>query len=127
MSTRQSAYRRSYGPDRRGKPSSVSSVNITPEMRQLREAEKTKLKKCNNRLVVYIEKVHDLEEANKILAAQNALLRNSEKNPQRDVGELYEDELKKLKEKVEDLTVQNKTLEIEADNLEYELKETCEK
>lgn len=63
------------------------------EMRKTKEAEKEKLKKCNNRLVNYIDKVHDLIEANKALKAENAALRKTEKAPEQDISELYEDEL----------------------------------
>lgn len=62
-------------------------------MRKAKQTEKENLKKCNNRLVNYIDKVHDLIEANKALKAENAMLRNADKGPEQDIAELYEDEL----------------------------------
>lgn len=62
-------------------------------MRKRRDEEKEKMKKCNNRLVNYIEKVHDIETANKILAAENNALRKSGKAPQQDIAALYDDEM----------------------------------
>lgn len=70
------------------------SLNVFRELRVQREAEREKLKKCNNRLVNYIDKVHDLELANALLASENEKLRRREKTPETDVGALYEDELK---------------------------------
>lgn len=52
------------------------------------------MKKLNNRLVNYVDKVHDLETANRILAAENQRLRKQKKEPENDVAEIYEDELR---------------------------------
>ncbi|XP_039252761.2 uncharacterized protein LOC120330013 [Styela clava] len=121
--TRTSAYRRSYGAERK-----TTSVALTPEMRKTKEAEKEKLKKCNNRLVNYIDKVHDLVEANKALKTENALLRKAAgHDQQKDVAGLYEDELSRLRSKVEELSVENQKLEIEKENLKYDLDELEEK
>lgn len=86
------------------------------------------MKKCNNRLVNYIDKVHDLVEANKALKAENALLRKaSGREQEQDVASLYEDELTRLRSKVEELSVENQKLEIDKENLKYDLDEVEEK
>jgi len=59
----------------------------------MKEGEKDKMKRLNNRLVNYIDKVHDLETANKILAAENAKLRKLQNTPETDVAAIYDDEL----------------------------------
>ena len=59
----------------------------------MKEGEKDKMKKLNNRLVNYIDKVHDLETANKLLAAENAKLRKLQNTPETDVSAIYDDEL----------------------------------
>jgi len=60
----------------------------------MKEGEKDQMKKLNNRLVNYVDKVHDLEMANKMLAAENARLKKQNKTPKNDVSEIYEDELR---------------------------------
>lgn len=120
MSTRVSSYRarKSYGP---------KITHLDPELKKIKEEDRERLKKCNDRLVNYIDKVSDLEEANKRLAAENAILRKKGKKPEKDIGSLYDEELRKLREKVEDLTVEEKKVELERDNLGYELDETKDK
>ena len=59
----------------------------------MKEGEKDRMKKLNNRLVIYIDKVHELETANRILAAENAKLRKMKSTQDIDVAAIYDDEL----------------------------------
>lgn len=68
--------------------------SVHRDTRQMKEKEKAKMQRLNNRLVTYIDKVHDLEMANKILAAENARLRKVKKEPEQDVAAIFDEELK---------------------------------
>ncbi|XP_078488877.1 intermediate filament IF-Fb isoform X3 [Ciona intestinalis] len=116
---RPSAYRKSLGRDK-GKDS-IYLVSI--EARQMKEQEKDQMKKLNNRLVNYVDKVHDLEMMNRFLTAENEKLKKLNKTEDVDVSAIYDDELKRLREKVEELQTKNAELEIEKDNLQYELED----
>nr|CAE01321.1 intermediate filament IF-Fb [Ciona intestinalis] len=116
---RPSAYPKSLGRDK-GKDS-IYLVSI--EARQMKEQEKDQMKKLNNRLVNYVDKVHDLEMMNRFLTAENEKLKKLNKTEDVDVSAIYDDELKRLREKVEELQTKNAELEIEKDNLQYELED----
>lgn len=92
----------------------------------MKEAEKEQMKKLNNSLVNYIDKVHDLEQMVKRLSAENArLLKKTKKGVQEvDIGAMYEAELKRLRVSVESLQGENIQLAIERDNKVYEYEET---
>lgn len=81
------------------------------------------MQRLNNRLVTYIDKVHDLEMANKILAAENSRLRKVKKEPEKDVEAIYDEELKRLRAKNEDIHELNMRLQIERDNAVYDVEE----
>merc|ERR1719427_1586288 len=95
----------------------------------MKEAEKEQMKKLNNSLVNYIDKVHDLEQMVKKLAAENAKLvkKNKKGQPEVDISALYEAELKRLRMKVEELQGTNVEIAIERDNKTYEYEETVVK
>jgi len=84
------------------------------------------MKKLNNSLVNYIDKVHDLEQMVKRLSAENAkLLKRAKKGHQEvDISAMYEEELKRLRMKVDHLQGENIQLAIERDNKTYDYEET---
>merc|ERR1719466_247072 len=92
----------------------------------MKEAEKEQMKKLNNSLVNYIDKVHDLEQMVKRLSAENAkLLKRAKKGHQEvDISAMYEEELKRLRMKVDHLQGENIQLAIERDNKTYDYEET---
>jgi len=81
------------------------------------------MQRLNNRLVTYIDKVHDLEMANKVLAAENARLRKVKKEPEQDVAAIFDEELKRLRAKNEEIHEINMRLQIERDNAVYDAEE----
>jgi len=121
MSGRQSSYR-AY----RGSAGAVGAANymlVSADTRQMKEKEKAKMQRLNNRLVTYIDKVHDLEMANKVLAAENARLRKVKKEPEQDVAAIFDEELKRLRAKNEEIHEINMRLQIERDNAVYDAEE----
>lgn len=123
---RQSSYRKSYQAQM---SMSGSQYTISGEVKVMKEAEKEQMKKLNNSLVNYIDKVHDLEQMVKRLAAENAKLvkKNKKGQPEVDISALYEAELKRLRMKVEELQGTNVEIAIERDNKAYEYEETVVK
>jgi len=126
MSSRQSSYR-NYKAVSAFRGENNKFMLVSADTRAMKEKEKAKMQRLNNRLVTYIDKVHDLEMANKVLAAENARLRKMKKEPEQDVAAIYEDELKRLREKNEELHEMNVKLQIERDNAVYDLEELDEK
>ena len=63
------------------------------KVKAMKEGEKNKMKNLNNRLVNYIDKVHELETANKVLAAENAKLRKLQDTSETGMAAIYNDKL----------------------------------
>ncbi|XP_034548084.1 low molecular weight neuronal intermediate filament [Notolabrus celidotus] len=109
-STMSSAnYRRSAAPGRvfSSMPESMmdltQSTAVTNELKIIRTNEKEQLQGLNDRFVSFIEKVHNLEQQNKVLEAEVTLLRQRHNEPSR-LHELYEQEIRELRARVEELT-----------------------
>lgn len=104
-----SSYRRTAAPGRlfAGVPDSgldlTQSSAVTNELKIIRTNEKEQLQGLNDRFVSFIEKVHYLEQHNKVLEAEVAMLRQRSSEPSR-LHELYEQEIRELRARVEELT-----------------------
>uniref|UniRef100_A0A4W4F1T5 IF rod domain-containing protein n=1 Tax=Electrophorus electricus TaxID=8005 RepID=A0A4W4F1T5_ELEEL len=79
------------------------STAITNEMKIIRTNEKEQLQGLNDRFVTFIEKVHHLEQHNRVLEAEVASLRQRHNEPSR-LHDLYEQEIRELRSRVEELT-----------------------
>ncbi|MEE6485931.1 hypothetical protein FKM82_014456 [Ascaphus truei] len=90
------------------------------EYKIIRTNEKEQLQGLNDRFVMFIEKVHNLEQQNKVLETELAALRQRQTEPSR-LGELYQQEFKDLRAQLEDLNAQKAQILIERDNLEDDL------
>ncbi|MBN3296973.1 low molecular weight neuronal intermediate filament [Amia ocellicauda] len=79
------------------------STAVTNELKIIRTNEKEQLQGLNDRFVTFIEKVHQLEQQNKLLEAEVTLLRRRQAEPSR-LHELYEQEIRELRSRVEELS-----------------------
>nr|XP_006625606.1 PREDICTED: low molecular weight neuronal intermediate filament-like [Lepisosteus oculatus] len=79
------------------------STAVTNELKIIRTNEKEQLQGLNDRFVTFIERVHQLEQQNKVLEAEVTLLRQRQSEPSR-LHELYEQEIRELRARVEELT-----------------------
>ncbi|MEQ2283629.1 hypothetical protein AMECASPLE_013446 [Ameca splendens] len=107
--------RRSYSTPTRA-PSSYSSilptaaatelrfepaVQVSSEFKKLRTQEKAELQDLNDRFASFIERVHELEQQNKLLETELLLLRQKQAEPS-NLRALYEHEIRQLRAAVEE-------------------------
>ncbi|XP_015276568.1 PREDICTED: low molecular weight neuronal intermediate filament-like [Gekko japonicus] len=78
------------------------SSALSNELKIVRTNEKEQLQGLNDRFVTYIEKVHQLEQHNRLLEGEVAALRQRQAEPSR-LQQLYEQEIRELRSKVEAL------------------------
>lgn len=126
-----STYRRSAAPGRlfSSMPDSVDlsqSTAVTNELKIVRTNEKEQLQGLNDRFVSFIEKVHNLEQQNKVLEAEVTLLRQRHSEPSR-LHELYEQEIRELRACVEELTHEKSQLHLDCVQMSEVLERVREK
>ncbi|XP_053547693.1 alpha-internexin [Bombina bombina] len=98
--------------------SQASAMNS--EYKIVRTNEKEQLQGLNDRFAMFIEKVHNLEQQNKVLETELLAYRQRQSEPSR-LGELYQQELKDLRAQLEDVNADKSQLIIERDTLEDDL------
>ncbi|XP_051981596.1 low molecular weight neuronal intermediate filament-like [Xyrauchen texanus] len=127
-----SSYRTKLGSGRSGFQSMPDSVNltqttaITNELKIIRTNEKEQLQGLNDRFVTFIEKVHNLEQHNKVLEAEVALLRQRHNEPSR-LHDLYEQEIRELRARVEELTHEKSQMHLDCVQMNEGLERIKEK
>ncbi|XP_078285044.1 neurofilament light chain b [Rhinoraja longicauda] len=94
---------------------------VSSEFRALRTQEKAQLQDLNDRFATFIEKVHELEQQNKVLEAELGLLRQKHGGPSRLKG-IYEQELRDLRLALDDAKHERQAAQSERDHLEDTLK-----
>lgn len=94
----------------------TQSTAVTNELKIIRTNEKEQLQGLNDRFVSFIEKVHHLEQHNKVLEAEVAMLRQRSSEPSR-LHELYEQEIRELRARVEELTHERSQAHLECAQL----------
>uniref|UniRef100_A0A3B3T9Q6 Neuronal intermediate filament family member 1 n=1 Tax=Paramormyrops kingsleyae TaxID=1676925 RepID=A0A3B3T9Q6_9TELE len=123
-----SSYRSKLGAGRSGfscLPESIDlsqSTAITNELKIIRTNEKEQLQGLNDRFVTFIEKVHNLEQQNKVLEAEVTLLRQRHSEPSR-LHDLYEQEIRELRARVEELTHEKSQMHLDC----VQMKETLDR
>ncbi|XP_032869636.1 neurofilament light polypeptide isoform X1 [Amblyraja radiata] len=94
---------------------------VSSEFRALRTQEKAQLQDLNDRFASFIEKVHELEQQNKVLETELGLLRQKHGGPSRRKG-IYEQELRDLRLALDDAKHERQAAQSERDHLEDTLK-----
>ncbi|XP_074532468.1 alpha-internexin-like [Halichoeres trimaculatus] len=130
MSSRNSAtsvslYRRT-GRSSISFPMTSDSLDLTQtsvannELKVIRTNEKEQLQGLNDRFAMFIDKVRNLEQQNKVLEMELVTLRQKQGEPSR-VALLYQQEMRDLRSQVEELNRDKNHILIERNNMEDEL------
>ncbi|XP_040891935.1 internexin neuronal intermediate filament protein, alpha b [Toxotes jaculatrix] len=96
-----------------------SSV-LNNEFKIIRTNEKEQMQGLNDRFAMFIEKVRNLEQHNKVLETELVALRQRQTEPSR-LAELYQQEIRELRSQLEELNGEKSQLMIERDNIEDDL------
>ncbi|NXN03514.1 GFAP protein, partial [Sylvia borin] len=91
---------------------------LNSEFRETRTNEKVEMMELNDRFASYIEKVRLLEQQNKVLVVE--LNQAREQEPSR-TADIYQEELRELRRRLEHLATAKARLEMERDNLAEDL------
>ncbi|KAL0979199.1 hypothetical protein UPYG_G00182040 [Umbra pygmaea] len=104
----------------------TQSTAVTNEMKIIRTNEKEQLQGLNDRFVSFIEKVHNLEQQNKVLEAEVTILRQRHSEPSR-LHDLYEQEIRELRARVEELTHEKSQMHLDCVQMNETLDRVKEK
>lgn len=96
-----------------------SSV-LNNEFKIIRTNEKEQMQGLNDRFAMFIEKVRNLEQHNKVLETELTALRQRHTEPSR-LAELYQQEIRELRSQLDELNGEKSQLMIERDNIEDDL------
>lgn len=108
-------------------PSSVDSLDlsqvaaISNDLKSIRSQEKAQLQDLNDRFACFIERVHELEQQNKVLEAELLVLRQKHSEPSR-FRALYEQEIRELRLATEEASHEKQALQGERESLEETLR-----
>uniref|UniRef100_A0A8C5FHU2 IF rod domain-containing protein n=1 Tax=Gadus morhua TaxID=8049 RepID=A0A8C5FHU2_GADMO len=92
----------------------------------IRTNEKEQLQGLNDRFVTFIEKVHSLEQQNRVLEAEVALLRERHSEPSR-LHHVYEQELRELRARAEELSHEKNQMHVDCVGMSDALERAREK
>ncbi|KAM4747989.1 neurofilament light polypeptide [Rhinophrynus dorsalis] len=95
---------------------------ISSDLKIVRTQEKAQLQDLNDRFANFIERVHELEQRNKVLEAELILLRQKHSEPSR-LRDLYEHEVRELRLAQEEANGDRQSLRGERERLEETLRE----
>ncbi|XP_066193365.1 neurofilament light polypeptide [Sylvia atricapilla] len=94
---------------------------ISNDLKSIRSQERAQLQDLNDRFACFIERVHELEQQNKVLEAELLVLRQKHAEPSR-FRALYEQEIRELRLAAEEATSEKQALQGERENLEETLR-----
>ncbi|CAJ1066988.1 internexin neuronal intermediate filament protein%2C alpha a [Xyrichtys novacula] len=121
-----SLYRRTGRSSFSFNPMTTDSLDLTQtsvannELKVIRTNEKEQLQGLNDRFAMFIDKVRNLEQQNKMLEMELLTLRQKQGEPSR-VALLYQQEMRELRSQVEELNREKNRVLIERNNVEDEL------
>ncbi|KAG7223838.1 hypothetical protein INR49_026521, partial [Caranx melampygus] len=107
-------------------PMSLETFDLTQssvlnnEFKIIRTNEKEQMQGLNDRFAMFIEKVRNLEQHNKVLETELITLRQRQTEPSR-LAELYQQEIRELRSQLDELNGEKSQLIIERDNIEDDL------
>ncbi|XP_053318994.1 low molecular weight neuronal intermediate filament-like [Spea bombifrons] len=102
------------------------STALSNELKIVRTNEKEQLQGLNDRFVTYIEKVHNLEQQNKLLEAEVTLLRQKQSEPSR-LSQVYEQEIRELRARLEEQLQEKDQAQLDCQHLEACVRQMQEK
>uniref|UniRef100_A0A3B3VM98 Neurofilament light chain n=1 Tax=Poecilia latipinna TaxID=48699 RepID=A0A3B3VM98_9TELE len=97
------------------------AVQVSSEFKHLRTQEKAELQDLNDRFASFIERVHELEQQNKLLETELLLLRQRQAEPS-NLRALYEHEIRQLRATVEEARHEKQAAQDHRDEMEDVLK-----
>uniref|UniRef100_A0A8C4YUB1 IF rod domain-containing protein n=1 Tax=Gadus morhua TaxID=8049 RepID=A0A8C4YUB1_GADMO len=104
----------------------TQTTAVTNELKIIRTNEKEQLQGLNDRFVTFIEKVHSLEQQNRVLEAEVALLRERHSEPSR-LHHVYEQELRELRARAEELSHEKNQMHVDCVGMSDALERAREK
>ncbi|XP_053727088.1 neurofilament light chain b [Synchiropus splendidus] len=93
------------------------AAQVTSEFKTLRTQEKAELQDLNDRFASFIERVHELEQQNKLLETELLLLRQRQTEPS-NLRSLYESEIRQLHAAVDDAQHEKQAAQAHRDEME---------
>ncbi|KAK7161673.1 hypothetical protein R3I94_004372 [Phoxinus phoxinus] len=104
----------------------TQSTALNNEFKIIRTNEKEQMQGLNDRFAMFIDKVRNLEQHNKVLEAELVTLRQRQTEPSR-LAELYQQEIRELRSQLEELNAEKNQMMFERDSIEEELQKLQEK
>jgi len=98
----------------------TQSTVLNNEFKIIRTNEKEQMQGLNDRFAMFIDKVRNLEQQNKVLETELTALRQRQTEPSRLAG-LYQQEMRELRSQLEEVNAEKSQIMIERDNIEDEL------
>ncbi|XP_023281465.1 alpha-internexin-like [Seriola lalandi dorsalis] len=121
-----SLYRRTGRSSTSFSPVPTDSLDLTQtsvvnnEFKVIRTNEKEQLQGLNDRFAMFIDKVRNLEQQNKVLESELVTLRQKQSEPSR-ITHLYQQEMRDLRSQLDELSRDKNRILIERNNMEDEL------
>lgn len=104
----------------------AQSTALSNELKIIRTNEKEQMQGLNDRFATFIEKVRHVEQQNKALEAELAVMRQRHAEPSR-LAELYQQEIRELRAQLEQVCAERERVALERDAAEEELQKAQER
>lgn len=104
----------------------TQSTALNNEFKIIRTNEKEQMQGLNDRFAMFIDKVRNLEQHNKVLEAELVTLRQRQTEPSR-LAEIYQQEIRELRSQLEELNAEKNQIMFERDSIDEELQKLQEK